>query len=96
MAEENDPLCSSSSRELNNHQDREGPPRLLNVREAARWLGVSVSVLNKMRGKVGGPIFVKVSATRVAYRPGDLSSWLETRTRRSTSDTQAGSDGSEP
>ncbi|GAA0641058.1 helix-turn-helix domain-containing protein [Brevundimonas lenta] len=59
-------------------------PRM-NVSQAANFLGVSSSMLNKLRVFGGGPVFLKIGR-RVAYDPADLASWLESRRRRSTSD----------
>ncbi|HEY2357598.1 MAG TPA: helix-turn-helix domain-containing protein [Phenylobacterium sp.] len=60
------------------------PSPLLSVSEAANFLGVSASFLNKSRlPGGGGPVFVKIG-TRVSYDLADLLSWLEARKRRST------------
>jgi predicted DNA-binding transcriptional regulator AlpA len=55
--------------------------------EAARYLGISESTLNKTRLTGNGPPFVKVTPRAVAYRKSDLDAWLEARLRRSTSDS---------
>jgi predicted DNA-binding transcriptional regulator AlpA len=68
---------------------------LLRVAEAAEFLGLSVSKLNKMRVFGGGPDFLKLGS-RVAYAPADLNAWLQTRRRSSTSDTGAASATSVP
>jgi predicted DNA-binding transcriptional regulator AlpA len=57
--------------------------RLLCTREAAEFLGVSVSFLNKLRLTEDGPPFVKLGA-RVAYDPVDLDAWLDRQKRTST------------
>jgi predicted DNA-binding transcriptional regulator AlpA len=54
--------------------------------EAARYLGISESTLNKTRLTGDGPPFVKVTPRAVAYRKADLDAWLASRLRRSTSD----------
>lgn len=59
--------------------------RLLSTSEAADRLGVSASYLNKLRVTGGGPSFVKIGA-RVGYDQSDLSSWIDSQKRRSTSD----------
>lgn len=59
--------------------------RMLRVREAAIYLGVSVAYLNALRCKGGGPVFCKLSRA-VAYHPDDLEKWLVERRRTSTSD----------
>ena len=61
-------------------------PKLLNVNEAAERLGVSVSFLNKARLHGDGPPYLKI-ASRVAYAPADLATWLDGRRRNSTSET---------
>lgn len=59
---------------------------LLNERQAAEHLGLSVHFLRSRRYRGGGPPFVKVSSRAIRYRPEDLDAWLRERTRRSTSD----------
>src|SRR5262245_44236077 len=70
--------------------DESGPPdlphRLLNVREAASFLGLSVSTLNKLRLSGDGPPYMKLGR-RVLYDPRDLQSWALTRKRTHTSDS---------
>ena len=56
----------------------------LSVTEAASYLGVSASWLNKLRVLGGGPIFIKVGR-RVLYDRDDLTSWLDDHRRQSTS-----------
>jgi len=60
----------------------------LNVPEAADYLGVSESFLNKARLNGNGPIFIKVGRL-VAYQRADIDSWLHSRRRTSTSATMA-------
>ncbi|WP_293796695.1 helix-turn-helix domain-containing protein [uncultured Bosea sp.] len=59
--------------------------RKLPTNEAASYLGVSASTLNKMRHFGGGPKFIAIG-TRVVYDPADLDHWCEGRKRASTSD----------
>ena len=59
--------------------------RMLQVDEAAKVAGVSVSTLNKLRLTGGGPMFAKIGK-RVVYDPSDLGTWLDSRKRSSTSD----------
>lgn len=62
----------------------------LNVREAAAFLGVSVSFLNKARMAPGrGPDFVKISK-RVVYPVDTLRAFAEANRRTSTLDQGAG------
>jgi excisionase family DNA binding protein len=59
----------------------------LSVKAAADYIGLSASTLNKLRVFGGGPIFLKLGR-RVAYSRADLDAWLETKRRRSTSDSR--------
>ena len=56
----------------------------LSVKEAARFIGVSESWLNKARLAGNGPVFVKISS-RVVYDPVDIESWLSALKFTSTS-----------
>ena len=60
--------------------------RMLRVTEAATFLGLSASFLNKLRCSGGGPAFRKIGRA-VLYDPADLENWLADRRRVSTSDT---------
>lgn len=61
------------------------PPQVLPEREAARVLSVSMRTLQRWRLDGGGPVFVKLSGTRVGYLRADLESWLALRRFESTS-----------
>ncbi|WP_417485280.1 helix-turn-helix transcriptional regulator [Maricaulis salignorans] len=61
-------------------------PRYLNTYQAADFLTVSPSYLNKLRLTGDGPTYVKIGA-RCAYDVADLQSWVEARKRTSTSAT---------
>ena len=58
---------------------------LLNVAEAAAYLRLGISTLNKMRVTGGGPAFLKLGPRRVVYDMKDLDAWRATRRRLSTS-----------
>lgn len=58
---------------------------LLNVEEAAQYLRLAASTLNKMRVHGGGPAFLKLGARRVVYDMKDLDAWRAARRRLSTS-----------
>jgi predicted DNA-binding transcriptional regulator AlpA len=60
--------------------------RLIDEREAARFLCYSVRALQNWRVRGGGPRFVKVSGRSVRYRRRDLIAWIEERTRNNTSE----------
>jgi predicted DNA-binding transcriptional regulator AlpA len=59
--------------------------RLLDVREAARRLGLSKSTLDKMRCSGRGPRFIRATDRAVRYDPEDLRAFADERRRRSTS-----------
>lgn len=61
---------------------------ILTVDQAASYVGLSASTLNKARclGGNATPKFLKLTARRVGYRKSDLDAWLTSRTRTSTSD----------
>jgi predicted DNA-binding transcriptional regulator AlpA len=60
----------------------------LRVPEAARYIGLAQSTLNKMRCFGGGPRFAKAGARVIVYDRRDLDEWLEARTCNSTSEYQ--------
>ena len=59
--------------------------RKFRVWEAADYLRVSTSRLNKLRLSGGGPPFFKVGAT-IIYSQDDLDTWLATHRRASTAE----------
>lgn len=63
--------------------------RLIDEREAARYLGYSVRALQNWRVRGGGPAFVKVSGRSVRYRRRELKSWADERLIHSTSEFKA-------
>lgn len=64
------------------------PSAKMRVPEAARYLKLAESTLNKMRCFGGGPRFAKAGPRVVIYDRHDLDEWLEGRTCRSTSEYQ--------
>lgn len=58
----------------------------LSVVEAARHLGLSKSLLDKLRLSGGGPAYLKLGPRRVVYDLADLEQWATERRRRSTSE----------
>jgi hypothetical protein len=58
--------------------------RLLPVAEAAMYLSLSASTLNRLRVHGGGPRYAKL-AGRVLYDIRDLDRWIEDSKRGSTS-----------
>ncbi|MGB5183599.1 MAG: helix-turn-helix domain-containing protein [Xanthobacteraceae bacterium] len=59
--------------------------RLLTVAEAATYLSLSASTLNKLRVKGGGPRYTKFGG-KILYDVRDLDQWIEAHKRRSTSE----------
>jgi predicted DNA-binding transcriptional regulator AlpA len=51
---------------------------LLNEREVAQLLSVSVATIRRWRLLHQGPRFLKISAS-VRYRPEDIDAWLDSR-----------------
>jgi hypothetical protein len=62
--------------------------------EAADFVGLSVSTLEKLRLTGNGPPFEKAGAKIVVYNPEDLDAWLTARRRTSTSDLGPVEEGS--
>jgi predicted DNA-binding transcriptional regulator AlpA len=64
------------------------PNERYNVEQAAEYIGVSESFLNKARLTGDGPVFLKLGRL-VAYDRTDLDAWLRSRRRTSTSASAA-------
>ena len=60
------------------------PPKLLTSQEAAEVLNVSNSWMAQSRLTGKGPSFICVGARRL-YSPDDLSAWMASKRRQSTS-----------
>ena len=67
-------------------------PRLFTTAELAARLGLRPTTLRAWRGDGRGPPYVRLSASRVGYRPADVESWLERRAWTSVSAEAAGRD----
>jgi len=66
----------------------QGDPRVfqhLRTPEAARFLGVSISFLNHARIRGDGPQYRKLSPKLVVYSIEDLRTWVNSKSRCSTS-----------
>jgi predicted DNA-binding transcriptional regulator AlpA len=61
----------------------DSPPRLLRVRDAARFLGISLRTLEKHRTFGTGPTYRKLGG-RVVYAVDDLMAWTVLGARTST------------
>jgi len=57
---------------------------VMTVSQAANYLGLAVSTLNKWRCHGGGPIFIKMGRA-VRYRVEDLEAFIQNRQMESTS-----------
>lgn len=57
---------------------------MLRTREAAEYLSLSKSKLEKLRCYGGGPTYLKLGRT-VVYDPKSLDSWIDANRRKSTS-----------
>lgn len=58
---------------------------LLSIPEAAKFLGVHRSFLDRRRVAGGGPRFMRLSARIIRYSTQDLIAWLERSRRANTS-----------
>ena len=63
--------------------------KVLRTQEAALYVGLSESTLEKLRLYGGGPRFVRLRPRAVGYRVDDLDAWLESREAGSTSEIAA-------
>jgi hypothetical protein len=61
-------------------------PNLLRTADAARYVGLSGSTLEKLRISGSGPVYQKAGTKIVVYRVDDLDAWLASGRRTSTSD----------
>jgi len=53
------------------------PRRILRTREAAAYLGLSPSTLEKRRLRGEGPRFIRLGGRAIGYRIEDLDGWLD-------------------
>lgn len=54
--------------------------QLLNEKQLAAWLGISLPSLQRQRSDGSGPPFVQLSERRIGYRKSEVERWLEART----------------
>lgn len=54
--------------------------QLLNEKQVATWLGISLPSLQRQRSNGNGPQFVQLSERRIGYRKSSVERWLEART----------------
>lgn len=62
---------------------------LMKTGEAAAYLGLSESLLNKLRLTGGGPTFVRLAGRSIRYRRADLDAWVAASAKASTSEYPA-------
>ena len=60
------------------------PVTVMTVKQAAEYLGLAVSTLNKWRCHGGGPVFIKMGRA-VRYRVEDLEAYISYSSSVSTS-----------
>jgi hypothetical protein len=65
------------------------PLPMIPVKKAAAWLGLSAAYLNRLRVTGGSPAYHRVGR-RILYSYADLSAWIASRRRTSTTDTGEG------
>jgi predicted DNA-binding transcriptional regulator AlpA len=56
--------------------------QLLNEKQLASWLGISLPSLQRMRSDGSGPPFVQLSQRRIGYKKSSIEDWLQARTIR--------------
>jgi predicted DNA-binding transcriptional regulator AlpA len=54
--------------------------QLLNEKQVAIWLGISLPSLQRHRSHGSGPQYVQLSERRIGYRKSAVERWLEART----------------
>lgn len=67
----------------------DGPTQLMNTDGLAKYIGLSVPTLERMRGTGQGPPFLKLGngrTSRVMYDRRDVDTWLASKRRTSTDD----------
>ncbi len=62
--------------------------RIVRTPEAAAYCGLSASTFEKLRLTGDGPEFIRLGRRAVGYERDSLDAWLDSRRRRSTSDTR--------
>jgi predicted DNA-binding transcriptional regulator AlpA len=66
------------------------PDKLLDTKQLAEWLGMSVQWLEIGRCNRYGPPYKRLGQKAVRYRVGDVLEWLEERSHKSTAEYAAG------
>jgi predicted DNA-binding transcriptional regulator AlpA len=60
----------------------------LNTADAARFLGISVSTLERLRASGDGPRFAKYGPRTIRYKTSDLCAWREAHTFNNLSEAR--------
>lgn len=79
-------VVTTNSDDAPEQQSPEYWQSLIDEKDAAAFLGLSVRTIQAFRVKGGGAQYVRISARCIRYRRSDLRSWFEARLRSSTSD----------
>lgn len=73
-------ITDTAPKDLPRHEPAgRGQGGLLDVREAAAYVGLSKSTLDKMRCFGTGPRYIKLTSAAVRYDPADLKAWITAR-----------------
>lgn len=67
---------------------KEAAMEMMNVEEAARYVRLATSTLNRFRSAGSGPRYAKLGGA-VRYRKADLDAWLSSRIITSTNEVAA-------
>lgn len=68
--------------------------KLLNEKEAAEILGLSVHWMRRARWEGTGPEFIKLNGQTIRYKPSVLEEYINSRIAKSTSDAMGLPDAS--
>lgn len=60
--------------------------KILRTREAAEYVGLAASTLEKLRCYGGGPRFVHLAGRAIGYDLADLDTWLDEQRAQNTSE----------
>ncbi len=63
--------------------------RILRTREAAEYLGLAASTLEKKRLTGDGPVFVRLGGRAVGYDVRDLDAWLDGQREQMSEDDKS-------
>lgn len=58
----------------------------LDTTAAARYIGLSGALLEKLRHYGGGPLYIKAGRRILRYRISDIDAWMAARTAREVAD----------